>query len=144
MAAGISIADFVRARRTFNYKSEFGDVPITYRPYQMTPAREAEIARMSAAHAEDETDTDVHQTEQGIQKIVLQFCEVVEAIGMDGPLHEGYDPATGLPKGRELVAEGNKIPIVPEIVKYFSSAFLVAILVAVAKDARPKGTQPAN
>lgn len=144
MSGNISIADFVRARRTFNYNSDFGPVPVTYRPYQMTPAREAEIARMSAAHAEDETDNDVHATEQGIMKIVLQFCEVVDAIGMDGPLHEGYDPVTGMPKGRELVAEGNKIPIEPDIVKYFSSAFLVGILVAVAKDARPKGTQREN
>lgn len=120
------------------FESEFGEIPVTYRPYQMTPAREAEIARMSAEHAESETDQDVHDTEQGLMKIVTQFCEVVEAIGIVGPLHEGYDPRTGSPQGREIVSEGEAVPIVPDVVRHFSSAFMVSVLIAIARDSRPK------
>lgn len=140
----ISIADFVRQRRTFQYESEMGSIDVTYRPYQMTPAREAEIARMSAEHAEDETDQDVKNTEQGLMKTVLQFCEVVDALGMRGPVHEGYNYKTGQPIGKELVAPGEEIPIEPEIIKYFSSSFLVGVLTAIVKDARPKKRTPQN
>lgn len=35
----ISIADISRGRRTMVYESDFGAVRVTYRPYQMTPAR---------------------------------------------------------------------------------------------------------
>lgn len=137
----ISIADFVRQRRTFTYDSEMGPVRITYRPYQMTPAREAEIARMAADEAADEENADVANTEQGITKTVIQFCEVVEATDMVGPLHERVNPHTGAGEGRELVPPGDTIPITPEICRYFSSAFLVKILMACAKDARPKATR---
>lgn len=137
----ISIGELARARRTFSYPTEFGDVQVTYRPYQMTPARESEIARLAAEHAEDETDKDVKDTEQGLMKIVTQFCEVVDSTDMIGPLHKKTDPHTGAGIGEALVLSGEPIPIEEQYVRYFSSAFLVNILVAVAKDARPKKTR---
>lgn len=140
----LSIADLIRQRRSFDFDSELGSITVTYRPYQMTPAREAEIARISAEAADDDDNQDVQETEQGITKIVQQFCEVVESIGLMGPLHEGYDAANGAPIGKELVPEGMPVPVKPEIVKHFSSAFIVDILVAVGRDARPKGKRRGN
>lgn len=141
----ISIADFARQKRTFTYESEVGAFQVTYRPYQMTPAREAEIARIAAEARDFDENDDVQNTDQGLMKIVTQFCEVVEAIGIVGPLHEKVNPITGAGEGRVIVEAGKPIPIEPEVVKYFSSVFIVNILQAIGKDSRPKSRKtPTN
>jgi hypothetical protein len=140
-----SIADLARKRRTFRYRDEDGfECDVTYRPHAMTPAREAEIARMAADERDDSEDVDVQQTEQGITKIVLGFCEVVEAMGLEGPLTSRVNPRTGAPEGEEIVAAGELIPIEPEVVRYFSNTFIVGILTAIARDARPKAGRRNN
>lgn len=140
----ISIGDFARARRTFTHETELGPVQITYRPYQMTPARESDIARIAAASVDADDNKDVQETEQGLTKIVRQFCEIVEATDMVGPLHKKLDPRTGKGIGEPIVGVGEPLPIEPEIVRYFSNTFIVAALVAIAKDSRPKKGQPEN
>lgn len=137
----ISISDFVRQKRTFTYSSELGDIDITYRPYQMTPAREAEIARIAAESMEVDDDADVQETEKGLTKIVNQFCEVIEAIGIVGPLHERTNPITGAGEGKLIVPAGEPIPITPDVVRYFSSVFIIAVLQAVGNDSRPKSNR---
>jgi hypothetical protein len=104
----------------------------------MTPAREAEIARLSSEEVEDETDEDIRDTEKGLSKIVLQFCEVIEAIGLEGPLYERINPNTGVGEGRLIVPEGEPIQVIPENVRYFSNVFIVSTLQEVMKDSRPK------
>lgn len=141
MSNVISIADFARQKRTFTYKSELGDMQVTYRPYQMTPAREAEITRIAADAMNVDEDTDVQETDKGLSKIVQNFCEVVEAIGIVGPLHERTNPRTGAGEGRLIVKAGEPVPIETEVVKYFSSVFIINILEAVGKDSRPKSNK---
>lgn len=133
----ISIADLARDRRSFNMDTSFGPVRITYRPYQMTPAREAEIERIASESVEDEDDNEVRESERGINKLISQFCEVVESTDLVGPLHARIDP-DGVGIGEPVVAAGEPIPITPAYVKYFSSAFIVQMLQAVAQDVRPK------
>ena len=127
----VSIADLSRDRRTFEFNTDFGPVKIQYRPYAMTPAREADIARIGANAANDELDEDVSKTEQGLTKIVYQFCEVVEAWDLVGPL-------TDRTTGKIIIPEGERIEIKPENVRHVASAFLIQVLTAIAKDSRPK------
>lgn len=133
----VSIADLGRNRRTFNFPTDYGDVRVTYRPYQMTPAREAEIARLGAASRDEDDNTDVQNTEQGLTKIIAQFTEVVEAWDLVGPLSTKPDGT-----GKVIVPEGEPIPIDNDILRYVSSYFMVSVLNAIAKDARPKKTRP--
>lgn len=130
----VSIADLGNNRRTFSFTTDYGPVRVTYRPYQMTPAREAEIARMAADDREQEESPEVGQTESGLTKIIAQFCEVVEVWDLVGPLST---KATG---GEIIIPEGETVPINPSVLRYVSSYFLVQVLNGVAKDARPKKT----
>lgn len=133
----VSIADLGRNRRTFNMPTDYGDVRITYRPYQMTPAREAEIARLGADARDEDDNTDVQNTEQGLTKVITQFTEVVEAWDLIGPLSTKPNG-----EGTIIIPEGEPIPITPEVLKYVSSYFMVSVLNAIAKDARPKKGRP--
>lgn len=133
----VSIADLGRNRRTFHFPTDYGDVRVTYRPYQMTPAREAEIARLGAASRDEDENTDVQNTEQGLTKIIAQFTEVVEAWDLVGPLSTKADGT-----GKVIVPDGEPVPIDPDILRYVSSYFMVSVLNGVAKDARPKKTRP--
>lgn len=133
----VSIADLGRNRRTFTFPTDYGDVRITYRPYQMTPAREAEISRLAAGNRDDDDNPDVQDTEQGLSKVIAQFCEVVDSWDLVGPLSTKPDGT-----GRIIVEEGNPIPIDPDTLRYVSSYFMVSVLNAIAKDARPKKTRP--
>lgn len=140
----ISMGDFAAARRTFTYETEIGGVQVTYRPYAMTPARESQIARIAAAEADPEDAKDVQETDQGLTKIVTQFCEIVEAIDMVGPVYRRLDPRTGRGIGDPVIPAGESVPIEPEVVRFFSNTFIVGVLVAVSKDARPKTRKPDN
>jgi hypothetical protein len=135
----VSIADLGRNRRTFDFHTDYGEVRVTYRPYQMTPAREAEIARLAANERDEDENPDVQDTEQGLTKIIAQFCEVVEAWDLTGPLHSKPNG-----QGKLLVEPGEPVPVDPDILQYVSSYFMVSVLNSIAKDARPKKGRPGN
>jgi hypothetical protein len=135
----VSIADLGRNRRTFEMPTDYGPVRVTYRPYQMTPAREAEIARMASDARDTDDDKDVQDTEQGLTKIIAQFVEVVEAWDLVGPLSTKPDG-----KGETIIEAGEPIPVTKENLQYVSSYFMVTVLNAVAKDARPKAKRSDN
>lgn len=135
----VSIADLARNRRTFEMPTDYGPVRVTYRPYQMTPAREAEIARIAADEREGEEDKDVQDTEAGLTKIIAQFVEVVEAWDLIGPLSTKADGS-----GKVIIEAGEPIPIDVATLHYISSYFMVSVLNAVAKDARPKRARQDN
>lgn len=138
----VSIADFARKRRTFSMDTELGAIQWTYRPYQMTPAREAEIARIVAKMNARQTEDSVAQVERVNDNLVLQFCEVVEATDMIGPLHEKVNPKTGIGEGKVIVEAGDTVQITPQVVQYFSGRFIIETLVAIGQDARPKKEMP--
>lgn len=137
----VSMADLGRDRRAFVMPTSVGDIRITYRPYQMTPAREAEIERISAelngSGEEDGEDEASAVANRAMMKLTTQFCEVVESTDMVGPLHTSVS-VDGIPTGEELIPAGEPIPVKPEYVKYWSSFFIIQILEAVGNDIRPK------
>jgi hypothetical protein len=134
----ISIADMAQRRRTFSMVTEWGPVQWTYRPYQMTPAREAEIERIVSRANQSETDQGIANTDRGIDKLVIQFCEIVEATDMMGPLYPRIDPKTGMGIGEAVVEAGDTIPIEPRTVRHFSGRFIIDTLRAIGIDSRPK------
>lgn len=134
----VSIADLGATRRTFTMETEAGAIQVTYRPYEMTPAREAAISRLASAQTEELSEDegeDVGNTEGGLTKIIEQFCTVVEAWTLVGPL-------TNRETGKEIVKAGEPIPVNPSTMRYVSSYFMVRVLNAVADDIRPKKTRP--
>jgi hypothetical protein len=134
----ISIADLASGRRQFTLDTEFGPVRISYRPYEMTPAREAAIARLGDSSREDLEDAgegrDTVDTESGLTKLIAQFCAVVEAWDMVGPL-------TNRETNEILVEEGEVVPINETIMRHVSNYFMVTVLNGIAADARPKKTR---
>lgn len=134
----VSIADLGRGRRTFTLDTEWGGIRITYRPYEMTPAREAELARLGdSAKAEylDEGEGETTaETEAGLLKLIEQFCTIIEAWDLVGPLS---NRATG----EQIVAEGEPVPVNPETMRYVSSYFMVQVLNGVRDDIRPKAAR---
>src|SRR5687768_11372404 len=108
----ISIADLATGRRTFTLETEFGGVRITYKPYEMTPAREAELARLGDTVQEDMEDAgegaDTSRTESGLTKLIAQFCTIVDAWDMVGPLKSRET-------GEIIVAEGDVVPVTPDV-----------------------------
>jgi hypothetical protein len=150
----VSIADFNRQRRTFTMESDLGPVQWTYFPYRMTLAREAEIQRISAEMvrtanslqvAADANDAEAIVTlsgmlDQGHELLVGQFCELVAATDMVGPLHAEIDPVTMEGIGEPIVPAWETIPIKPETVRHFSSRYIREVLDAITVDARPKET----
>ncbi len=132
----ISIADLATNRRTFTLTTEVGSVRVTYRPYEMTPAREAELARLGDSALEEYEDEgqNTSETEAGLTKLIAQFCTIVEAWDLVGPLS---DPTTG----ETIVEAGAPIPVTPKVMRYVSSYFMVQVLNALAEDARPKKTR---
>ena len=138
----ISIADLAQSRRTFTMTTEWGPVQWTYRPYQMTPAREAEIERIVAKANEAETDGAIANIERGVDKLVIQFCEIVEATDMIGPLYPATDARSGMGRGEPIVPAGETIPIEPRTVRHFSGRFIVDTLRAIGADSRPKKAMP--
>lgn len=138
----ISIADLAQSRRTFTMPTEWGPVQWTYRPYQMTPAREAEIERIVAKANEAETDGAIANIDRGVDKLVIQFCEIVEATDMIGPLYKKTDPKTGMGVGEPVVEAGETVPINPQTVRHFSGRFIIDVLRAIGVDSRPKKVTP--
>ena len=132
----VSIAELASNRRTFTLNTEAGAVRVTYKPYEMTPAREAELSRLADAALEEYEDEgdDTSKTEAGLTKLIAQFCIIVEAWDLVGPLS---DPTTG----RMIVEAGEPIPVNHETMRYVSSYFMVQVLNALAEDARPKKTR---
>ena len=137
----ISIADLASGRRTFTLDTDIGGVRVTYRPYEMTPAREAELARLGDQTLEDMQDAgegeNTSQTEAGLKKLISQFCTVVEAWDLVGPL-------TDRTTGTVIVEAGEPIPVNETTMRYVSSYFMVQVLNGVAADARPKKTRQAS
>lgn len=137
----ISIADLASGRRTFTLDTEFGGVRITYRPYEMTPAREAELARLGDDVLEDMQEAgegeNTAQTEAGLTKLISQFCTVVEAWDMVGPL-------SNRKTGETIVEAGEVVPVNEDTMRYVSSYFMVQVLNGIAADARPKKTRQAS
>jgi len=133
----ISIADLATNRRTFTLHTEVGDVRVTYKPYEMTPAREAELTRLSDSTLSDYEDEgkDTAETEAGLTKLIAQFCTIVEAWDLVGPLSDGTT-------GDVIVEAGEPIPVNTKTLRYVSSYFMVQVLNALAEDARPKKTRP--
>lgn len=122
--------------------TEWGPVQWTYRPYQMTPAREAEIERIVAKANEAEQDGGIANIERGVDKLVIQFCEIVEATDMVGPLYPAVDARTGMGRGEPIVPAGEVVPIEPRTVRHFSGRFIVDVLRAIGVDSRPKKKTP--
>lgn len=138
----ISIADLAQSRRTFTMVTDFGPVQWTYRPYQMTPAREAEIERIVARANSAEQDGGIANIDRGIDKLVIQFCDIVEATDLIGPLYRKTDPHTGMGIGEPIVDAGVTVPIEPNTVRHFSGRFIVDVLRAIGVDSRPKRVTP--
>lgn len=138
----ISIADLAQARRTFTMSTDWGPVQWTYRPYQMTPAREAEIERIVAKANSAEQDGAIANIDRGIDKLVIQFCEIVEATDLIGPLYKKTDPSTGMGIGEPVVEAGVTVPITPMTVRHFSGRFIIDVLRAIGVDSRPKKAMP--
>jgi hypothetical protein len=132
----ISIGDLAAGRRTFTLDTDFGGVRVTYRPYEMTPAREAELARLGDSTLEDYEDEgrNTAETEAGLTKLIAQFCTVVEAWDLVGPLS---DRTTG----EVIVEAGEPVPVNERTMRYVSSYFMVQVLNGIAADARPKKTR---
>jgi hypothetical protein len=135
----VSIADLSSGRRTFTLDTSAGGVRITYRPYEMTPAREVELSRLGDSTLEEYSDEgdNTAQTEAGLTRLIAQFCTIVEAWDMIGPL-------TNRETGAVIVESGEVIPVSPEALRYCSSFFLVQVLNGVSSDARPKGKRPTS
>lgn len=137
----ISIADLATNRRTFTLDTEAGPVRVTYRPYEMTPAREAELARLADSVQEDMEDAgegaDTAQTESGLTKLIAQFCTVIEAWDLVGPLTDRETRET-------IVEAGEPIPINDRTMRYVSSYFMVQVLNGVSADIRPKKERHRN
>ena len=101
----------------------------------MTPAREAELARLgddveADLREEGEGETTA-QTEAGLRKLIEQFCTIVEAWDLVGPLS---NRATG----ELIVAEDEPVPVNLETMRYVSSYFMVQVLNGIRDDIRPK------
>lgn len=135
----ISLEDLGNTRRSFTLETEAGPVRLTYRPYEMTPAREAAIARIADETTEDleAEGEEISKTEGGWAKLIGQFCTVVEAWDLVGPL-------TNPSNGELVVKKGEPIPVNPENMRYVSSYFMIKVLQGVADDVRPKKTRPSS
>lgn len=132
----ISIADLATNRRSFTLETDMGGLRVTYRPYEMTPAREAELARLGDETLEEYEDEgkNTAETEAGLTKLIAQFCTVVEAWDLVGPLS---DRSTG-----EIIVEaGEPIPVNEKTMRYVSSYFMVQVLNGISEDVRPKKTR---
>lgn len=137
----ISIADLASGRRTFTLDTEFGAVRVTYRPYEMTPAREAELARLGDHTLEDMSDAgegeNTAQTEAGLTKLISQFCTIVEAWDLVGPL-------SNRSTGEIIVEAGEVVPVNEKTLRFVSSYFMVQVLNGIMEDSRPKKTRQAS
>jgi hypothetical protein len=129
----ISFSELANARRNFQMDTDFGPLRVSYRPYEMTPAREVAIARIGDS-VEDDYSTEgdrIAKAEAGNAQVIAQFATVVEAWDFIGPLS---DPDTG----RIIVPEGEPVRVTAENLKYVSQFFMIQVLRAIAEDSRPK------
>jgi hypothetical protein len=112
----LSAADLVDETATVMVRTSQGALPVTYRPYALTP-------RMEMAMAKAESDEAFYRL----------FCEIVADLDLAGPLYDTLDrDDDGQP--RQIVAAGERIPVTPEAVGCLPSRLLERIMEAIRAD----------
>jgi hypothetical protein len=112
--AGMSFADLVEGKRTFDVKFANGKrLEITYEVDKMTPAT---LRRINEA------------IESGDE---LSFARMVAGVMCDWELEGPFG------EGEYFVPEGEKVPIEPEYLAYFPGPYMAHIWNSIAEDANP-------
>lgn len=116
----LSAVDFANEVATIKVPTRNGELLVRYYPNAMTPKR-AQLIRAAGDDDEDGGD------------YIEMFCEMVEYLDLNGPL---YDPdeldSDGNP--RQMIGEGDPIPVEPEFVALLPLALLKRIMDAMQSD----------
>lgn len=147
----LSIFDLQSDRKTFTIPEL--DLTVTYRPNQLTPARELAILRSSALpDDEDDIDELLAAGERNVKRQIDAFCQLVESWDLMGPLvadadgqlmegvnpnHEGWERAVEERGGTIVVPAGQVIALTPDNLRVLPSHFLATVTEAINKDMRP-------
>jgi hypothetical protein len=149
----VTINDLTQDRKTVTLELPGGDLTVTYRPNQLTPARELAILRQAKSDADDDSDSDEIETaEYNINRQISTFVDLVEAWDFEGPLAKDKTGARlDIPKdhnaeaqayaesqaGTLMVPAGETVPIRAEFLKLLPSAFLMNLVGRINEDMRP-------
>lgn len=146
----VNIFELQSDRRTV--KVDKYDLTVTYRPNQMTPARELAILRASAiSDDDDDVDELLANGERNVKRQIDAFVELVESWDFMGPLAadgegqllpvdpnrediEGYVASMG---GTLLVPAGQVVPLKADYLRIIPSFFLTDVTIAINEDLRP-------
>lgn len=166
----LSMYELQADRRTITLELPGGNLVVTYRPNQLTPARELAIIRqarddVAASDAEDKNASEIaaelETAEYNISRQIANFVELVEAWDFTGPLAQASDGSRlDIPRdhmgeleaqayaesrgGKVLVPSGHVVPIRQEFLRLMPSNFLMNISARINDDMRPNPKKRPN
>ena len=111
----ISVSDLVSERRTIAVPIGRGRLEVTYRPQELTPAREEEIAEQ------------LDNNDAKSSTMLTMFVDLVAAWDLTGPL---VDRETD----EVLVEDDVSIPLTPDVLRHVPSAVISTVFQAVYDD----------
>lgn len=116
---GVSLSKLVEETRTFKAKFNSSHILVTYKPKNLS-------SKYMSKLQDDVEDDDP-------EAMAVGFCAIVTEWDLEGPVTDDED--------NELVAEGEVIPLEPEIVSWLPTSILGAVLKSIGEDASPKGSK---
>lgn len=153
----VNIYDLTQDRKTVTLEIGGGQLTVTYRPNQLTPARELAMLRQARAEADESAgdDEELAQAEYNVARQLETFAEIVEAWDFMGPLarHDDTGERLDLPRdmhepgdladfaerhgGSLLVPPDVPVPIRPDCLVLIGSNFLMRVVALINEDMRP-------
>ena len=153
----ISAFDLADDRKTATLEFGADTLTVTYRPNQMTPARELAIIRQARSEAAEDSgdDEELARAEYNVNRQLETFVELVEAWDFMGPLAQSSKgDRLNLPRsltdplelaafaeskgGKLLVPPDEVVPIRTEFLRLIGSNFLMKVVNLLNEDMRPK------
>lgn len=152
----VNIFDLADDRKTVTLEFGADTLTVTYRPNQLTPARELAIIRQARADSDDDAgdDDELARAQFNIERQLSAFAELVEAWDFEGPLaKDSKGDRLDLPRnltdslelaafaeskgGKLVVPPGEVVPIRPDMLKLIGSNFLMQVTAKINEDMRP-------
>jgi hypothetical protein len=149
----VNIYELQEDRKTFLIDKY--QLTVTYRPNELTPARELAMLRQSAVTDEDgddEIDEQIRNAERNINRQIEALIALIESWDCMGPLavtpegelmripRDQFDDAEQYVAdhgGTLLVPTGHPIPLRHDCLVLLGSFFLTEVMEAINKDLRP-------
>jgi hypothetical protein len=128
----IRVGDLVQERRKIRIKLSAGELEVTYRPNELTPAKEQLFTE--ALNNRDKT----HRI-----PMLDMFHDLVVDWDLEGPLTAAVqvvDDETNevlVQEGQEVVADGERVGTHPDHTMHLPSHFIARVFTAIQKDMNP-------